>query len=57
MVDESVLLSDSLELKDSVTSVDASGVGSLILSGCKDSSVGVWDLRTRKLVKRLYHLS
>ncbi|CBK23264.2 uncharacterized protein [Blastocystis hominis] len=41
------------ELQNSVTSVDASGVGSLVLSGCKDGSVGVWDLRTRKSLKRL----
>lgn len=46
----------TVELQNSVTSVDASGVGSLVLSGCKDGSVGVWDLRTRKSLKRLYVL-
>ena len=48
------LPSFTVELQNSVTSVDASGVGSLVLSGCKDGSVGVWDLRTRKSLKRLY---
>lgn len=51
------LLSYLVELKNSVSSVDASGVGSMVLSGCKDSSVSIWDLRTRKIIKRLYNIA
>ena len=45
---------DGIAVNNSITSICSSCVSSLIITGCEDSNVYLWDLRKEKSIHRMY---
>ena len=45
------------EQNQTITSVASSNVSSLLLTGCEDANVHLWDLRKKQSVRRMYVFS
>ena len=45
-----------LEVNNSITSICSSCVSSLVITGCEDNNIYLWDLRKKNYERRMYGL-